>query len=176
MTAICGLVIFAVSRRRLFPFLLASMYTAFFYLIYVAQTKEISLDSQVLFAGLLSAMLFDFAIEGPRRAYSKRFCAALMLGVINLIFMYQAYRVGGDGVFYMSMQITTAITTALISMAEFYFLLRLINGYKRGAPIIERVRDYIMAGLCGFGANKEALPPYIWQSGTKSDNREKGIR
>ena len=160
MSAVCGLVILAAHRRNLFPFVLVSMYAAFFYLIHLSE--QLSLISQLVLSSTLAAVLLEIAITSKRRKYIKRFCAVMLLSILNqsLIFFFSFVDAGAT---YIAAQSTTAICTALISAAEIYILIRIVYGAGRGEPIYTKLGLYIVDSISIFKPNQKAIHSSIWK-------------
>lgn len=170
MAALCGLVILAAHRRNLFPFVLVFMYAAFFC---INESYQDVLTSKVVLESTLAAMLFIVAIESKRRRYIKRFCAVMLLSILNNILMLSLSGIEAGGA-YVAAQAFTAFTSVLLSMVEFYILTRIIYGTGRGEPITTALFSNIMDVLSIFSPSKKALPSSVWQKGTANSYRTTG--
>ena len=171
--ALCVLVALAAHRRNLFPFVLVFMYAAFFC---INESYQDALVSKVLLESTLAAMLCMVAIESKRRRYIKRFCLLMILSILNNILMLLLSVVLYPGEVYVAAQISTALISASLSLAEFYILVRIIYGTGRGEPIFTIFIINIMDGLSIFTPSKKALPSYFWQKGAANSYREAGQR
>ena len=162
------LVFAAAHRRNLFPFVLTSMCAAFVYLIHLSNQYNLSFMSQLVLSATLAAMLCEVALNSKRRKYIKRFCAVMILSILNQILMYSLSFIDA-GFYYVAAQASTAVVTALISLAELYILLRIIYGTGRGEPITTAFGIYIMDCLSIFTPNQKALCQSVWQKGTANN-------
>lgn len=168
MTALCVIVALAAHRRNLFPLVLSFMYAAFFYLIHLSE--QLSLMSQLVLSSTLAAILLEIAINSKRRKYIKRFCAVMLLSILNqlIIFCFSFVEAGGV---YVAAQASTAIMTVLISAMEFYLLVRIIYGTRRGEPIYSKLSFYLMDCLSIFKPSQKAIHSSIWQERAPNINR-----
>ena len=168
LAVLCGLVILAAHRRNGFPFVLVSMYAAFFY---INESYQDVLASKVVLESTLAAMLCIVAIDSKRRRYINCFCLLMVLSILNNILMLALSPIE-SGVYYVAAQASTALISASLSLAEFYILIRIIYGTGRGEPITTTFISHIMDVLSIFTPSKKALPSYFWQKGEKGN----GIR
>ena len=170
--ALCVLVALAAHRRNMFPLVLVFMYAAFFY---INESYQDALTSKVVLESTLAAMLFLVAIESRRREYIKRFCLLMLLSIMNNILMLALSSIEA-GAAYVAAQASTYLISVLLSLAEFYVLVRIIYGTGRGEPIFTIFIVHVMDRLSIFTPSKKALPSYFWQKGTANNYRAAGQR
>jgi len=159
--ALCVLVALAAHRRNGFPFVLVSMYAAFFY---INELYQDALASKVVLESTLAAMLCLVAMDSKRRRYIKRFCLLMVLSILNNILMLSLSSIDA-GSAYVAAQTGTFLISASLSLAEFYVLVRIIYGTGRGEPITTALFSNIVDVLSIFSPSKKALPSSIWQKG-----------
>jgi len=172
IVALCILVALAAHRRNLFPFVLVFMYAAFFYLVNMSFEYDASITTQMILQSTLAAMLFEIAIQSKRTRYIKRFCSLMILSILNNILIYALNPIEA-GVYYEIAQYSTAFISFSLSIAEFYYLTRIIYGTSRGEPIISTLGVNILAVLSHFQHDYKALPASVWQKRAKVIGRQK---
>lgn len=174
IAVLTALWIFAGIRGGPFPFKLVSLYSAFFILCAGSQklveAGSIDYSVQILLQFVTTLFLFDLAIEAPRLKYIKRFCAIMILSIINYAFMFISF-ITFEGIAYdYASNIYSAILFWL-SIAVIWILIGVINGSSRGDSIFIGLYRSLYNGFMHFRLHKEALSPSIWEKGQKIEYR-----
>ncbi len=174
IAALVALWIYAGIRGGPFPFKLVSVYSAFF--ILCAGSNELVISNhldysvQILTQFITTLFLFEIADQAPRLKYIKRFCALMILSIINYTFMFLSY-LTLDGLLYdVSIQVYDVVSL-VVSVAVVWILIGVINGSNSGDRVLGRLWNFIIDGLLHFRLHKEALPASIWQTRTQNSSR-----
>jgi len=172
-----GLCIFAAMRGGPFPLKLTLLYAAFFILssatYYFIDSRNIDYSVQIVTEFALFLGLFNFASNGPRIKYVKRFCAVMILSMINSIYMFICY-ISLVGEAYGISTIIHSSVSFFLYLAVVASLIGVINGSSGDIPILKRLHNYFADAFSSMGSNREALPASIWQARAQSESfREK---
>ena len=164
--------VLAVSDER---FKLVLMYTAFFILSATIQEIVLSYNLDysltVFSSALFIVILFDYACSMKRGPWVNTFCFLQLFAIINAIVMFVSYT---TGILYGLVSQLDGLLFFVLSIADGFCLIGIVNGRKQCNSVCERQYFVNMASFKSFKSSLQAYQATEWAERAANRSRKTG--